>query len=685
MKNFGRILLIVAICALVSLACQAILGPIQSPTPTAQAPQTPTRAPLSTEIPTAIPPAPVQPGTTNPDEPVFISGEIPYTSPFFLNSISEPFVLLEDQAGFVNRDLEFEFPLEGQTIGAVALQEDNSLTYSLALPAIPQGTFVDVDNDGEEDRGVQVFAIAYWSNTWGDPFLEERDGTGWSTAYASTITDPERDDEISGGILLVWAPDDQQAFPTGFGEDNQLFTEDDPTEPIPAGYNLVDLDQEPFRFYKQAHAEIELNEGEVAVNDYSEMSFQEAFEALFDKVSREYPFTREKDIDWPVLYEEFSPQIATARNPKDFYRIMRDFSQAIPDAHIGLSFNAEVFFEEQGGSFGLVLKELSDSRVIAIQILPDTPAEQAGIEVRAEIITWDGEPVSDAVDNVEPYLGPYSTGHHKRLQQTVFLTRVPPETEITLTYKNPDETREEEVTLEAIIEYDSMFAALADFNFDEMVLPVEGEVLDESGLGYIQVTTFSDDYRIIAYLWDRFMHGLVNNEVPGLIIDLRVNSGGSAGLARDFAGYFFDEELVLSRDAYFNDLTEKFEYRDLPTRIKPAPFQYEGPIAVLVGPDCISACEGFAYALTQGGRATIVGHYPTAGAFGEVGRGQYQLPGDLSMQFPTGRSETPDGEVLIEGKGVEPDIVVPVTEESALGREDTVLQAAVQAVLEEIQ
>ena len=80
-------------------------------------------------------------------------------------------------------------------------------------------------------------------------------------------------------------------------------------------------------------------------------------------------------------------------------------------------------------------------------------------------------------------------------------------------------------------------------------------------------------------------------------------------------------------------------------------------------------------------RATVIGHYPTAGAFGEVGRGQYSLPGDISAQFPTGRPLTIDGEVLIEGIGVQPDIVVPVTYESALGLEDAVLQAAIDFLL----
>jgi C-terminal processing protease CtpA/Prc len=105
---------------------------------------------------------------------------------------------------------------------------------------------------------------------------------------------------------------------------------------------------------------------------------------------------------------------------------------------------------------------------------------------------------------------------------------------------------------------------------------------------------------------------------------------------------------------------------------------------VLVSPDCASACEGFAHAISQGDRSIIVGHYPTAGMYGEVGRGQYDLPADISMQFPTGRPETLDGELLIENIGIIPDILVPVTEESALGLADTVLEAAIDALLAQI-
>jgi C-terminal processing protease CtpA/Prc len=50
------------------------------------------------------------------------------------------------------------------------------------------------------------------------------------------------------------------------------------------------------------------------------------------------------------------------------------------------------------------------------------------------------------------------------------------------------------------------------------------------------------------------------------------------------------------------------------------------------------------------------------------------------MQLPTGRPVTPEGEIVIEGKGVIPDISVPVTIESVLGHTDTLLDAAVQAL-----
>ena len=280
--------------ASVSTASTSTQAQIVSPDPTTTLP------PLAQASPAT------KAGPANPDEPVIITGDIPYTSPFFLSSSYEPFVMLEDEAGFVNRNKEFVFPLNDQVIGPVIVGSDKKLTYSLTLPEVPHGTIVDAAHENQPGKGVMVFVVAYWSNTWNGPFLEPRDGTGWSNAYSSDITDPERNDEITGGTMVVWAPDDQQKFPSGFGADNKLFTADDPVAPIPAGYSLVDLDQKPFRFYKEAQPKITLNEGVVAVSDFSTMSYPDAFTAMFDKVSVEYPFTAEKKMDWPALKAKFN-------------------------------------------------------------------------------------------------------------------------------------------------------------------------------------------------------------------------------------------------------------------------------------------------------------------------------------------------------------------------------------------
>jgi len=668
-----KLILPILILVLVStLACQAISELTATATP----------IPSPTVSPTPLPAQPVEPGEGNPDEPVFITGEIPYTSPFFVDTLSEAFVMLEDQGGFIQRDLEFEFRLESQTIGPVEQIDDQTLSYQLSLPAIPQGTPFDLDNDGVEEAGVQVFAVAYWSNTWDGPFLEERDGSGWSTAYASTITDVDRDYEITGGTLLVWAPDDEQGFPTGFGADNKLFTDDDPAAPIPAGYSIVYLDEEPFRVTKEAQPTIDLIEGATAVTDYADLSYEQAFENLFEKASTEYPFTEDKNIDWQSLYDRYAPQIAEAQDDTEFFWALKEFSLEIPDGHIGVSFNdlvAQIFYENYGGSFGMILVELSDGRVLVQEILPDYPAEQAGLEVGAEITHWQGQPIGEAIGAIKPFFGPYSTPHHRRLEQLVFLTRVPPRENVTITVAD-GEGAAEEITLQAEVDYDSLFEWIPSLRVDQLSPPVVGEILEPSGLGYIRINTFSDDYNLTAQLWNHYIDSLLESEVPGLILDVRVNGGGSMGLANNFAGYFFEEETLISKHFYYNHHLEEFEEKEPPTHIEPGPKYFDAPIAVLVSPYCVSACEGFSYALGLLESSTIVGHFPTAGAYGEVGRGQYDLPAELSMQFPTGRPETPNGDLLIEGTGVVLDVEVPVTEESALGKVDAVLEAAIEAL-----
>src|SRR5690606_7444192 len=196
-------------------------------------------------------------------------------------------------------------------------------------------------------------------------------GGGWSTAYASTriSTDPEKDREIIGGKSFVCAPDDQQGFPSSFGEDGRLFTADDPIVTLPQGYTVVDMDREPFAFDRSRYAVIDLIEPDrAALVDLSDLPYDEAFDELVDILSREYAFTEYKGIDWEAKRTEYLPRFQAAAEDDDalgYLRTLREFTCSIPDQHLSTPFLAEDFQRTTAGGLGLAIRELDDGRVIA--------------------------------------------------------------------------------------------------------------------------------------------------------------------------------------------------------------------------------------------------------------------------------------------------------------------------------
>lgn len=637
-------------------------------------------------VDTADLPGPLAEITNDEGGPVGITGEVAYTNPFFNVGVAAPVVILEDQAGFVDRDENYLFPIESQALGQITSDFYTSpFSYSIALPIEPKGGFRDVDNDGEEDTGVQVFAIAYWNNTFGDPFLEERDlgGGGWSTAYASTIIsdDPELDHEIVGGKFLVYAQDGQQGFPSGFGEDGLLFTEDDPIVTLPQGYTIADMDSDPFVFDRSRNPVIDLIEPEgAALVDYSDLSYTEAFDSLVDQLSNEYAFTEYKGIDWEALRAEFRPRFVEADANDDeleYRRALRDFSWQIPDGHISGPFIGDDFRNAAIGGIGIAIRELDDGRVLVNFLLEDGPAAEAGMELRAEILAMNGQVIGDYISDTVSYFAPYSTPHNLRLDQLLFATRFPIGTEIEVTFQNPGDSPET-VTLEAVSEVDSFNFWLEDETRDGFELPLEYEFLADEGVGYIEIFSFLDNDLLTVQLWERMIQEMNENEVPAIIIDMRKNGGGRGFLADQMAAYFFDEPLVTGNTGFFDEERGEFyidpEGED--SFFLPAEdFRYRGDIVVLVGPDCASACEFFSYNMTLQDRATIIGHYPTAGLGGSVD--DVAMPADETFRFTQGRAVDPDGNIHIEGIGVVPDIRVPLTEETLFSEGDPVLEAAI--------
>ncbi|MBE0704728.1 MAG: PDZ domain-containing protein [Afipia sp.] len=621
-----------------------------------------------------------------------VNGTMTITNPNIRDITVQPIILLEDQGGFVTRDVEFTFPVESQAFAAITnnFYTDNVITFEMTLPGAPQGTLHDVDNDGESDTGVEVYTIAFWDNRFGDPFITERDGYSWSTAYATTraSVDPDTLYEINGGQYLVYAPDDAQGFPSSFGDDGLLFTEDDPTVSIPAGWTIVNMDVEPFTYDRSHEVTVELHEPEeLQPEDYSDMTYTEAFNAFIDLAKNEYAFTELKNIDWEMLRAKYLPDVEQAEadsNLDAFILALDSLTRDVPDGHwqfpqMPSSVLDDHFFESTSGGYGMSLRELSDGNVVVVYLTPGGPADTAGIEIGADILEFGGQPIEDAISAVVPFAGVGSPDGY-RYQQVRYMTRAPLGSETEVTFQNPI-GEPETVTLQTSDERDSFSFGSVYRGFDNLAPPLTYEFLD-SGYGYVKISSFNGNEPVMIETWDYFMTLVPQLGVQGIILDLRQNGGGFSQIGDRIAGYFFNEEFVAGNRQSYNPVSgEFFGDPNFPTRIFPPEdpdLYFAGPVVVLVGPGCASACEFFTFDMIQQDRATIVGQYSSAGLGG--GWEEVYLPDGLSIALPVNRPVDNEGNVIIEDTGIVPDVRVPVTEESVVTGQDIVLDYGVRVL-----
>jgi len=313
--------------------------------------------------------------------------------------------------------------------------------------------------------------------------------------------------------------------------------------------------------------------------------------------------------------------------------------------------------------------------VMAVFVLDGGPAAALGMKTGAVISQFKGKPISDAIADVAPPSAPFSMESNKRLEQARYLVRDPLGTKAAITFTNPGENAATSGELEAIQEQESYSFTSPYRNIDPNGLPVE-YVVANSSVGYVRVTSNYDDLNLIIRLFQRALAKFQENNLETVIIDMRANSGGAPlGLA----GYFTDKEIPMGQLEYYSDKTGQFEPEGAPEKFLPNEEQYRfNKLYLLVDQACASACELESYGFSQLPNLTVIGETPTAGTEAEVSRGQFKLPEGFSVRIPTGRFVLADGSIFLEGVGVQPDDVVPVTEDTVLNTSDPLIRRALQ-------
>ncbi|MEU1103593.1 S41 family peptidase [Streptomyces tibetensis] len=214
-----------------------------------------------------------------------------------------------------------------------------------------------------------------------------------------------------------------------------------------------------------------------------------------------------------------------------------------------------------------------------------------------------------------------------------------------------------------------------------------------TGQGYLRISGFSgyaaDDapYSVHFAELDKALDTILTTErtqrLKGLIIDLRINGGGSDALGIHIAERLTDTPYVAYAKRARNHPTDPGRHtRPEPIRVVPADGpRYTGPIAVLTSGTTVSAGETFTQALIDRPGGTVRVGQPTQGVFSDVM--QRNLPNGMTAILPNEEFLNRSGRTY-DGTGIPPHLTEPVfTKEEFDKKRDSAFDRAVSVLRNE--
>lgn len=284
---------------------------------------------------------------------------------------------------------------------------------------------------------------------------------------------------------------------------------------------------------------------------------------------------------------------------------------------------------------GAIIRSDVETGIIEIaDVLPNAPAEKAGVIAGDVFVEVDGEPVQG-------------------MSQTDLVTKVrgPAGTTVTIIMQRGDKLLTFEIVREKF-EIPSVFS----------------EVIEDTNIGYIAFYDFNQKTRAQI---DAALEDLNVNELDGLIIDVRNNPGGLLTSAVEVGSAFVENGTIL-HEVFGNGEEITFESDGSYANITV-------PIVYLVNERSASASELVAGALQDNGLATIIGE-PT------FGKGTVQQLRPLShgggVRLTIAQWLTPNRN-SIQTNGITPDIIIRVDNDQQLAElgKDPQRDAAIEFIL----
>lgn len=343
-------------------------------------------------------------------------------------------------------------------------------------------------------------------------------------------------------------------------------------------------------------------------------------------VSKEYydPSMNKQDWDkWRVKYYD------SIKTLDDSYIAIDSMLESLNDPYS--RFLKPSDYQEQNMSIdskiygiGVNISSLN-GKIIVVNVISDTPAEESGLKVGDYITAVDGKSVKG-----------YKTSN------VADLVRGKAGSSVNLSILRGKNTLSKNVTRREI-----------------HIRTVESKVIDKN-IGYIKISSFISQDTNKEML--QAIQKTLNTQ--GLIIDLRGNTGGLLPNAIFIANLFVPEGVIVSIVDKNNKKTD--------IKATDIGLQVEKPVVILINEGSASASEILSGALKDHKKAILVGETT-------FGKGLVQqivdLPEGAGMNVTVAKYLTPKG-TDINKKGIKPDVKVDLSEKDFFANNDTQLKKA---------
>lgn len=430
------------------------------------------------------------------------------------------------------------------------------------------------------------------------------------------------------------------------------------------------------RAQAQQPAQAPVVTGALPAGEHASAIRRETFDIVWRTVKEKHFDPAMGGVDWDQARDIYAPRAAAVKSDQELYALLQEMLGRLHQSHFNIIPPGAFVPEDQkegsdealGGGVGLDLRLIGGAAMIT-RVDPNTSASKAGLRAGFLIKQVNNEPV-------EQILAVFAKSAERAEIKQIRMTRRimaaingAPGTTVKITYlDDKDRTREVTITRERL--KGEMSPRLGNFppqytEFEAKRLPnnPSGGGSASGYIGYIRFNIFT--IPVIEKLKTAITEF---SDSDGIIFDLRGNPGGVGAIASTIAGRICDKPGSLG--------TMKMRNGELRFSIDPQAHPYLGPVAVLIDGMSASTSEVFTSGIQEMSRAVIVGERSAGAALPSFIQ---KLPTGALFQFAIADFKTPKG-VLVEGRGVAPDIESPYDRASLLTGHDAQLDAAVAQI-----